>query len=58
MTVLGCATRLKPRKWLARAYFDINLDTLWNVVQNHISSLIAELEAVLAAENFDCAAQE
>ena len=46
------------RNWLAHAYFDINLDTLWNVVQNHISPLIAQLEAILAAENFDCSAQE
>jgi len=46
------------RNWLAHAYFDINLDTLWNVVQNHISPLIAQLEAVLVAENFDCSTQE
>ena len=29
------------RNWLAHAYFDINLDTLWNVVQNHISPQMA-----------------
>ncbi|MCY4540722.1 MAG: DUF86 domain-containing protein [Chloroflexi bacterium] len=46
------------RNWLAHAYFDINLDTLWNVVQNHISPLIAQLEAILAAEHIDCSAQE
>ncbi len=44
------------RNWLAHAYFDINLDTLWNVVQNHIVPLIAQLEAILAAENIDCSA--
>ncbi len=46
------------RNWLAHAYFDINLDTLWNVVQDHTIPLICQLEAILAAENIDCSAQE
>ena len=45
------------RNWLAHAYFDINLDTLWNVVQNHIIPLITQLEAILAAEKIDCSDQ-
>ena len=46
------------RNWLAHAYFNINLDTLWNVVQNHTEPLIAQLESILAAEDMDCSAQE
>lgn len=46
------------RNWLAHAYFDINLDILWNVVQNLTGPLIAQLEAVLATENMDCFEQE
>ena len=46
------------RNWLAHAYFDINLDTLWNVIHNHTVPLIAQLEAILAAEYSDCSAQE
>lgn len=44
------------RNWLAHAYFDINLDTLWNVIQSHMSSLIAQLKAIMEAEKFDCTA--
>ena len=46
------------RNWLAHAYFDINLDTLWNVVQNHIIPLITQLEAIIAAEKIDCSYKE
>lgn len=46
------------RNWLAHAYFDINLDTHWNVVQNHIVPLIDHLEAILEAEHIDCSAPE
>ncbi|MDE2853153.1 MAG: DUF86 domain-containing protein [Chloroflexota bacterium] len=46
------------RNWLAHAYFDINLDTLWNVVENLIGPLIAQLEAILAAEIIDCSELE
>lgn len=46
------------RNWLAHAYFDINLDILWNVVQRHLSPLINQLEAILVAENIDCSAHE
>ena len=42
------------RNWLAHAYFDINLDILWNVVQDHTTPLIAQLEAVIATETWDC----
>ena len=42
------------RNWLAHAYFDINLDTLWNVVEHDLTPLIAQLEAILAAEDIDC----
>ena len=45
------------RNWLAHAYFDINLDTLWNVVTNLLRPLIAQLEAILATEDFDCISQ-
>ena len=45
------------RNWLAHAYFDINLDTLWNFVENNLIPLIAQLEAILAAEDIDCSAQ-
>lgn len=43
------------RNWLAHAYFDINLDTIWNVVEKEIGSLAIQLEAVLTAEGIDCA---
>lgn len=46
------------RNWLAHAYFDINLDTLWDVVQSDIGLVIAHLEAVLEAENIDCSAMQ
>ena len=46
------------RNWLAHAYFDINLDTLWNVVQNHIIPLITQLETIIAAEKIDCSYKE
>ena len=46
------------RNWLAHAYFDINLDTLWNVVQNHVGLLIVQLEAILSAESVDCSEKE
>lgn len=42
------------RNWLAHAYFDINLDILWNVVVDHIGPLITQLEAIIAAEFEDC----
>ena len=42
------------RNWLAHAYFDINLDILWNVVQGDIGPLIAQLEAIIADENGNC----
>ena len=43
------------RNWLAHAYFDINLDILWNVVQEQLGPLIAQLKAIIAAEYGDCA---
>ena len=46
------------RNWLARVYFDINLDILWNVVQNLTAPLITQLEAILATEDMDCSEQE
>lgn len=46
------------RNWLAHAYFDINLNTLWNVVQNHTLPLIAQLEAILADEYGGCSAND
>ena len=46
------------RNWLAHAYFDINLDTLWDVVENSTGTVIAQLEAILEAEDVDCAAME
>jgi len=46
------------RNWLAHAYFDINLDILWNVVQNLTGPLITQLEAILAIEDMDCSEQE
>lgn len=46
------------RNWLAHAYFDINLDILWNVVQNLTGPLITQLEAILATEDMDCSKQE
>lgn len=46
------------RNWLAHAYFDINLDILWDVVQLHAAPLIAQLQSILADENMDCSAQE
>lgn len=46
------------RNWLAHAYFDINLDTLWDVVQNDIGPVIAHLEAALEAESIDCSAMQ
>lgn len=49
-------SRMKAmRNWLAHAYFDINLDILWNVVKNLTGPLIAQLEDILAAEDIDCA---
>lgn len=42
------------RNWLAHAYFDINLDILWNVVQDYTGPLITQLEAIIAAEFGDC----
>lgn len=42
------------RNWLAHAYFDINLDILWNVVVDHIGPLISQLETIIAAEFGDC----
>ena len=42
------------RNWLAHAYFDINLDILWNVVQDDIGPLIAQLEAIIADEYGNC----
>ena len=38
------------RNWLAHAYFDINLDILWNVVQDELGPLIVQLESIVAAE--------
>lgn len=46
------------RNWLAHAYFDINLDILWNVVQDLTGPLIAQLEVILATENMDCSEQQ
>lgn len=46
------------RNWLAHAYFDINLDILWNVVQNLTGPLIAQLDDILTAEDLDCSEQE
>ena len=43
------------RNWLAHAYFDINLDILWNVVVDHTGPLIIQLESIIAAEFGDCA---
>ena len=43
------------RNWLAHAYFDINLDILWNVVQNETVLLVDQLERILEAENTSCA---
>jgi len=37
------------RNWLAHAYFDINLSTLWNVVQDELPSLIVQLQDMLRA---------
>ena len=42
------------RNWLAHAYFDINLDILWNVVQNETVPLVDQLERILEAENISC----
>lgn len=38
------------RNRLIHAYFDVNLDILWNTIQNDLPSLIAQLEAMLSAE--------
>lgn len=46
------------RNWLAHAYFDINLDTLWNVVKNQTGPLIVQLEVILSSEGMDCSKQE
>ena len=46
------------RNWLAHAYFNINLDTLWNVIQDHTLPLIAKLEAILEDEFGGCSANE
>lgn len=42
------------RNWLAHAYFDINLDILWNVAQDQLNPLIVRLEAIIAAEYGGC----
>ena len=42
------------RNWLAHAYFDINLDILWDVVQDHTGQLIEQLEAIIADDYEDC----
>ena len=46
------------RNWLAHAYFDINLDILWNVVQDQTGPLIAQLETIIAAEYGECACRD
>ena len=38
---------VKMRHRLVHAYFDINLDILWDTVQRNLPPLIAELEKVL-----------
>jgi uncharacterized protein with HEPN domain len=40
------------RHRLVHAYFDINLDILWQTVQNDLPPLIAELERALLQEPF------
>jgi len=38
------------RNWLIHAYFDINLDRIWDTVTDDIPALITELEKILQAE--------
>ena len=33
-----------------KAYDDVNLDTLWNIIQNHIPPLIEQLEDLISEE--------
>ena len=42
------------RNWLAHAYFDINLDILWSVVDSETAPLIDQLEHIVKTENIDC----
>lgn len=37
------------RNWLIHAYFDVNLDRIWDTVTDDLPPLIAELEAILKA---------
>jgi uncharacterized protein with HEPN domain len=39
------------RHRLVHAYFDINLEILWQTVQGDLPSLVAELEQVVRAES-------
>lgn len=38
------------RNRLIHAYFDVNLNILWNTVQDDLPPLMTQLEAILAAE--------
>ena len=38
------------RNRLVHAYFDVNLDILWNTVQDDLPPMMTQLEAILAAE--------
>ncbi|MGQ9792216.1 MAG: HepT-like ribonuclease domain-containing protein [Anaerolineae bacterium] len=38
------------RNRLVHAYFDVNLDILWHTIQDDLPPLIAQMEAILAAE--------
>lgn len=39
------------RNYLIHEYFRINLDTVWQVVHNHIPALIAQLEPLVPPDN-------
>ena len=39
------------RNWLIHAYFDINLDRVWDTITDDLPRLIAELEKISLEEN-------
>jgi uncharacterized protein with HEPN domain len=41
------------RNWLIHAYFNINLDILWNTITESVPSLTVELERLLQSEPED-----
>jgi len=38
------------RNWLIHAYFDVNLDRIWDTVTDDLPPVIAELETILRAD--------